>query len=87
MKKNGKKKQLKKSGSKKPEVKKLETKRSEVKKEDTRKIEVPGDEIKSSESRTVAPRKEKDPRRVAAAKKAWETIRAKEREKQNEAMS
>ena len=51
---------------------KKEAAKSGVKKVDSKKNEVKKEQIK----------KEKDPRRVEAAKKAWETIRAKAKEKQ-----
>ena len=71
---------MKKNGRK--QAKKAEGKKSEVKKSEVKKIEVKKNEIKKSEVKKAALRKEKDPKKVEAARKAWETIRAKAKAKQ-----
>jgi len=66
---------MKKNGRK--QVKKAEVKKSEVKKGEVKKIEVKKNEIKKPKVKKV-----KNPAKVEAARKAWETIRAKAKAKQ-----
>jgi hypothetical protein len=53
-----------------------------MKKDGAKKIEAKKNEIKKSEVKKAALRKEKDPAKVEAAKKAWETIRSRAKAKQ-----
>ena len=56
--------------------------KKQVKKAGVKKVDPKKNEVKR-----VHAKKEKDPRKVEAAKKAWETIRAKAKENQNEVIS
>ena len=52
------------------------------KKKEVRKTQVKKSVVKKPQTKKVGGKKEKDPRRVEAAKKAWDTIRARTKAKQ-----